>query len=93
MIVSEEPTHSLGGYFYQKHRSPTRRNEKKQKFFAGHDDVRTTKGANILSLYPNKKNSVITSGATPIGSAGCAPNEITDYKSYEAGIEVHCRIP
>jgi hypothetical protein len=47
----------------------------------------------FLSLYPNKKKSVIASGATPIGSAGCAPNEITDYKSYEAGIEVHCRIP
>jgi hypothetical protein len=33
MIVSEEPTHSLGGYFYQKDRSPTRRNKKKQNFF------------------------------------------------------------
>jgi hypothetical protein len=93
MIISEEPTHSLGGYFYQKHRSPTWRNEKKQKFFAGYDDTKTIKEQIFLSLYPNKKKSAIASGATPIGSAGRPPDKITDYNSYEAGVEVHYRIP
>jgi hypothetical protein len=55
MIIYEEPTHSLEGYFYQKHRSPTRRNEKKRNFFAGYDDAKTTKEQIFLSLYPNKK--------------------------------------
>jgi hypothetical protein len=31
MIVSKEAIYSLGGYSYQKNRSPTRRNEKKQE--------------------------------------------------------------
>jgi hypothetical protein len=44
-----------------------------------------------LSLYPNKKNSAIASGATPIGIARRAPDKITDYESYEAGVKVHCQ--
>jgi hypothetical protein len=40
IIISKEPTYSLGGYSYQKHRSPTRRNKKKQKFFTGYNDAR-----------------------------------------------------
>jgi hypothetical protein len=44
----------------------------------------------FLSLYPNKVFLAIASGATPIGSADRAPNEIADYKSYGAGIGVQC---
>jgi hypothetical protein len=43
--------------------------KRNKKFLAGYDD------AIFLSLYPNKKNSAIASGATPIGSAGRAPDE------------------
>jgi hypothetical protein len=47
----------------------------------------------FLSLYPNKIFLAIASGATPIGSVGCAPYEITDYESYEVGAKAHCWIP
>lgn len=55
--------------------------------------MQNSKGANIFESIPKQKNSALASGATPIGSAGCAPDKITDYKSYEAGVEVHCRMP
>jgi hypothetical protein len=50
-LFPRELTHSLGGYYYQKHRSPTwrnerlptQRNEKKHKTFAGYDDARITR--------------------------------------------------
>jgi hypothetical protein len=46
-----------------------------------------------LSLYSNEVFFDYSLGATPIGSAGCAPDEIADYKSYGAGVGVHYRIP
>jgi hypothetical protein len=50
-------------------------------------------GANILESIPEQIFFGYSLGGYSIGSAGRAPDEITDYKSYEAGVEVHCRIP
>jgi hypothetical protein len=55
--------------------------------------MREKQGANILESIPEQSFSTIASGATPIGSAGRAPNKIADYKSYGAGIGAHYRIP
>jgi hypothetical protein len=50
-------------------------------------------GENIFESIPEQKISDIVSGATPIGSAGRAPNNNTYYESYEAGDKVHCQRP
>jgi hypothetical protein len=55
--------------------------------------VRGNQGTNIFESIPKKVFSTIASGATPIGSAGRAPDEIADHKSYGACIGVHYQIP
>jgi hypothetical protein len=89
MIVSKEPIHSLGGYSHRKTWSHTRWKGKKINFYAGYGVTRKSR-SNYFLVY-TRFFFTIASGATPIGSAGRAPDEITDYKSYEAGVEVHCQ--
>jgi hypothetical protein len=78
MIASKEPDHSLGGYSHRERWSRTRWKERRREKIlkivcAGHDEERQNKEQVFLSLY--QKNLTIASGATPIGSAGHAPDE------------------
>jgi hypothetical protein len=56
MIVSKEPNRSLGGYYHRERWSCTRQKEKEKRqfFYAGHDDERTHKEQIFWSLYPKK---------------------------------------
>jgi hypothetical protein len=63
--------YSLGGYYHRDRWARTRRYYKKSYYLM-------IKGVTIyLSLYSKTRFSTIASGATPIGSAGRAPDEIS----------------
>jgi hypothetical protein len=86
MIISKEPTHSLGGYSNREPWSRTWRKEKKGIFYVGYGDTRTTWSEYFLILYPNFF-STIASGPTPIGSAGSAPDEVAVIRVTEHALE------